>query len=220
MKKLVVLTSVLFLVLASMSFGAWKSWEDFNTYKDVRKAAMEAEGTGDTLSAVSNYKKAADLAGKSATKDIQAWQINNAAFVLIKQFKTLVGYDDKLAKLSDMKPSKDKIAFQKELADGFSMKADLLTEAKALLEEGKALQAGDEPTAKIQSNIDFIAWVDDFVKNGGNVAPLAEAKADVQADAKTDVKADPKAEAKADVKTDVKTDPKPDTKAAATATTK
>ena len=211
MKKIVVLASVLFFVFASFSFGAWKSWEDFNVYKEARKAAMEAEGAGDTVNAVLNYKKAADLAGKSATKDIQAWQINNAAFVLIKQFKTLVAYDEKLAKLSDMKPSKEKIAFQKEMADMFGMKMDLLTEAKDLLSQGKALEAGEEPTAKIQSNLDFIAWVDEFVKAGGNVTASAPAEGAKAADTKEAVpaaKAEVKAEAKAPVKEEAKADPK------------
>ncbi len=193
MKKAIALSVVFAFAFASMSFAAWKSWEDFNVYKEARKAAMEAEGAGDTVTAVTNYKKAAELAGKSATKDIQAWQTNNAAFVLIKQFKALVAYDEKLAKLQEMKPSKEKIAFQKEMSDMFSMKMDLLAEAKELLEGGKAIDGGVEPSAKIQSNLDFIAWVDEFVKTGGNPAPAATAvPAEVKAEeaAPAEVKAE------------------------------
>jgi hypothetical protein len=165
MKKIISLISVMLIVFTSLSFGAWKSWEDFNSYKDARKVAIDAEAAGNTSVAVTNYKKAADLAGKSATKEIQAWQINNAAFVLIKQFKTLVGYDEKLVKLTEMKPSKEKLTFQKDMATMFSIKLDVLTEAKAMLEAGKALDAGEAPTAKLQSNIDFIDWVLNFVKD-------------------------------------------------------
>ena len=116
MKKVILFVVAISVVFASVSFGAWKSWEDFNTYKEARKVATEAEASGDTATAVANYKKAADLAGKSATKEIQAWQTNNAAFVLIKQFKTLVAYDEKLTKLTEITPSKEKLAFQKEMA--------------------------------------------------------------------------------------------------------
>jgi hypothetical protein len=215
MKKIIMFVALISMVFASVSFCAWKSWEDFNSYKDARKAATEAEASGDTSAAVANYKKAADLAGKSATKDIQAWQTNNAAFVLIKQFKTLVAYDDKLAKLADMKPSKDKLAFQKEMATMFSMKMDVLNEAKALLEGGKALDGGEAPTAKIQSNIDYIDWVNKFVAdNTGDakqvdaVVPAAAKGETVKTNADADPKADPKPEAKTVSKEATKEEPK------------
>jgi hypothetical protein len=178
MKKVILFVAAVMVVFSSVSFCAWKSWEDFNSYKEARKAATDAEATSDTPNAVANYKKAADLAGKSATKDIQAWQINNAAFVLIKQFKALVTYDEKLAKLTEMTPSKEKVAFQKEMAELFSSKIDVLNEAKALLESGKALDGGEAPTAKIQSNIDYIDWVLKFVSdNLGDAQAAAPAAA-------------------------------------------
>ena len=177
MKKIILFVAAISVVFASVSFCAWKSWDDFNTYKEARKIASEAEAAGDTSTAVANYKKAADLAGKSATKEFQAWQLNNAAYVLIKQFKVLVAYDDELAKLAELKPSKEKIALQKEMANLFSFKLDMLNEAKTLLEDGKALDGGEAPTAKIQSNIDYIDWVQKFVaENSGEEAPAAEAK--------------------------------------------
>ena len=185
MKKVILFVAAVSVVLTSVSFCAWKSWEDFNSYKEARKAATDAEATSDTPNAVANYKKAADLAGKSATKDIQAWQINNAAFVMIKQFKALVTYDEKLAKLAEMTPSKEKVAFQKDMAALFLSKIDVLNEAKALLESGKALDGGEAPTAKIQSNIDYIDWVLKFVSDNSEdaqavapekVTPTAETK--------------------------------------------
>ncbi|MCE5299751.1 MAG: hypothetical protein LLG37_02615 [Spirochaetia bacterium] len=184
MKKNIIFTAFLVLAFSSALFASWKSWEDFNKYKDARKVAVEAENAGDTTTAVANYKKAAELAGKSGTKDIQAWQINNAAFVLIKQFKNLVAYDEKLAKLNEMKPSAEKIAFQKDVAGLFSLKLDMLNEAKELLESGKAVEAGETPAAKIQSNLEFIEWVQKFVADNSGDAPAAEAPA-----AKTEEKA-------------------------------
>ena len=183
MKKVILFVAAISVVFASVSFCVWKSNEDFNTYREVRKMAIEAESAGDTANAVANYKKAADLAGKSATKNIQAWQLNNAAFVLIKQFKTLVAYDEKLTKLQEMTPSKEKIAFQKEMANLFSFKLDVLNEAKAMLEEGKALDGGEAPTAKIQSNIDYIDWVLKFVSENSGEAQTASVPAETAAPA-------------------------------------
>jgi hypothetical protein len=94
MKKLMVF-AFLFLIVATFAYaGPWKNYEDFQAYKTARAAAQEAEGTGDTGTAVMNYKKAAELAGKSGTIEFQGWQLNNGAFVLIKKFKETVGYDD------------------------------------------------------------------------------------------------------------------------------
>jgi len=207
MKKVMMFVAAILVVFTSVSFGAWKSTKDWDSYREARKVAIEAETAGNTADAVANYKKAAELAGKSATKEIQAWQINNAAFVLIKQFKALVAYDDKLAKLAEMKPSKEKLAFQKEMANMFSFKLDVLNEAKALLESGKAVDGGEAPTAKIQSNIDFIDWVNKFVAdNSGEAKPADAAVAAAPAEVKAAV--DPKAEVKADPKAETKEDPK------------
>lgn len=169
MKRLVIFTFV-FVIFAGMAFaGAWRNYEDYQAYVGVRKAAKDAEAASDTLNAVANYKKAAELAAKSATTDIQAWQLNNAAYSLVNQFKAMVGYAEKLAKLEGMAASKEKIAYQKELADLFNLQLALLEEAKGLLEEGAGL--GETAAAKtIQSNQDFIKWVMDFTAaniNGG-----------------------------------------------------
>ena len=139
MKKLVIFSCV-FVLFAGMAFaGAWRNYEDYQSYLGVKKAAKDAEAAGDTANAVANYKKAAELAAKSATSTIQGWQLNNAAYALINQFKTAVGYSEKLAKLEGMAPSKEKLAYQKELADLFNLQLPLLDEAKTLLEEGKGL---------------------------------------------------------------------------------
>lgn len=170
MKKALIVACVLVLFAGIAYAGAWRNYEDYQSYIGVRKAAKDAEAASDTVNAVSNYVKAAELAGKSATTTIQGWQLNNAAYVLITQFKTLVGYAEKLAKLEGMPPSKEKIAYQKELANLFNMQLPLLEEAKGLLEQGKGLGEEIECAKTIQSNLDFIAWVTEFTSgnlNGG-----------------------------------------------------
>jgi len=194
MKKFIVLSFV-FVLFAGMVFaGAWRNYEDYQTYLGVRKAAQDAEAAGDTYNAVANYKKAAELAGKSASKDIQGWQLNNAAYVFVNLFKTTTGYAEKLAKLEGMQPSKEKLAYQKELADVFNAQMPVLEEAKAILDEGKGLGDDIAPAEKIKSNQEFIAWVTDFTSsniNGGTTEakPPEEKAADANAETKTAVKA-------------------------------
>lgn len=183
MKRLVIVSCVLVLFAGIAFAGAWRNYEDYQSYLGVRKAAKDAEAASDTLNAVANYTKAAELAAKSATANIQGWQLNNAAYVLINQFKTLVGYAEKLAKLEGMSPSKEKLAYQKELANLFNLQLPLLEEAKVLLEKGKGLGEEIEGAKTIQSNVDFIAWVTEFTNGNLNGAteeaktPAAEADA-------------------------------------------
>ncbi|MFP4467014.1 MAG: hypothetical protein ACLFP1_08185 [Candidatus Goldiibacteriota bacterium] len=164
MKHLIV-TAVVFLVMAgSVHAASWTSWEDYQEYKDIKTKASEASDSGDTLNAVLNYKKAADLALKSATPEIQAWQLNNAAYSLIQRFKVLTGYQPKLDALAEMEPSKEKIAYQKEIAELFKEHIGLLEEARELLEKagGLELTEGQGPEPKIKSNTDYVKWVVDF----------------------------------------------------------
>lgn len=184
-KILIFICCLIFVSFFSMSFAAWTNLEDYKAYKKAKELALEAENAGDTFNAVANYKKAAELAGKSATQDIQIWQYNNAAYFLIKQFKILTGYDEKLQKLSEMKPSKEKLAYQSEIAELFNLQAGLLEEAKELLNEAKSLLKEEAvekvaettastievktspvgPKEKIESNLQFIDWVENFLKD-------------------------------------------------------
>lgn len=161
--KRFVIVSLVFVSFAGIAFaGAWRNSEDYQSYKGVRTAAMDAETAGDTFNAVANFIKAEEFAEKSADNTIKGWPLNNGAYALITTFKVAVGYAEKLAKLEGMTASKEKQAYQKELANLFNLQISLLEEAKTMLEKGKAL--GEEMTAAktIQSNLDFIAWVTEF----------------------------------------------------------
>ncbi len=179
-KILVYISCILLIAFSTLSFAAWTNIEDYKAYKKAKELAVEAEGAGDTFNAVANYIKAAQLAGKSATPDIQLWQYNNAAYSLIKQFKILTGYEEKLQKLSEMKTGKEKIVYQTEIAELFNLQANLLDEAENILNEGKGLLKEEEPAEtantkeaksttgpkdKIESNLQFINWVKEFIKN-------------------------------------------------------
>jgi len=118
--------------------------------------------------------KAAEIAAKSADVNVQAWQLNNAAYSLIVQFKKLVNYDEKLQKLVELGPGKEKIAYQKELAEMLNLQLPLLEEAQSILEKTAGLGEELEAKEKIQSNLDFITWVKEFI--GTNLSETKETK--------------------------------------------
>lgn len=179
MKKFLVIVVVL-LVVPVVLFASWKSTADYKEYLGLKEKGIAADGEGDTATAVANYKAAAALAGKSATADIQGWRLNDAAYTLIMAFKKVTNYQEKIDKLSAMEPSKEKLAYQKEIADFFSLQAGLLDEAEAILNDAKALNT-TAPAEKIQSNADYIAWVKEFIKN--NTADAAAEKKEAEAPA-------------------------------------
>jgi len=190
MKKLIVIVCVLVLALSGLVVAS--TWQD---YKDAKKKANDADAAGDTFAAVTNYKKAADVAAEFKKVEIQAWQLNNAAHALIQAFKKSVDYEAKLQKLSAMEPSDEKIAFQKELAGAFKPLTGLLDEAKGLLDEATDLKP-QEAADKIKSNSEFVEWVMKFTTdNLGGAEAGAEAAAEGNTqEAKKEVKAEKKME--------------------------
>ncbi len=165
MKRLFFCCLMLFIFSVVLLAGPWKSYKAFQEYVSLKNKAKQADADGDTFTAVTNYLKAADIASKSADINIQAWQLNNAAYSLISQFKKLVNYEEKLQKLTEMKPGKEKITFQKELAEMLNLQFSLLEEAHGILNRAKDLGEELEAKEKIQSNIDFITWVKEFIGN-------------------------------------------------------
>jgi|DewCreStandDraft_4_1066084.scaffolds.fasta_scaffold02802_1 hypothetical protein len=167
MKKTILFIIFVFIFNGFIFSGPWKSYKAFQEYLSLKKQAKQADEEGNTAVAVSSYLKAAEIASKSADANVYAWQLNNAAFSLIAQFKKLVNYEEKLQKLSEMKPGKEKIAYQKELANLFNLQMPLLEEAQGLLDKTKDL--GElEAAEKIKSNNEFINWVKEFITTNLN----------------------------------------------------
>lgn len=175
MKKLFITVTAL-LIVPVMLFASWKSAADYKKYIEYKEKGIEADGEGDTTAAVANYRASAALAAKSATVDIQCWRLNDVAYTLILAFKKITNYQEKIDKLSAMEPSREKIAYQKEIAGLLSLHIELLDEAEQVLKEASALNP-KAPAEKIRSNSDFIAWVKAFIKDNAEAssAPAAPA---------------------------------------------
>jgi len=170
MKRMVMVLMALAFAVSMVQAASWTVYEDYTAYKAVKEAASKASDEGNTTVSVAKYKEAAALAAKSATKEIQAWQLNSAAYELIKAFKKTTDYSAKIEQLSGMTASKEKFATQKEIAANLEANIAPLTEAKAILEEAKALEGGEGPAEKIASNLDFISWVNQFLEDTKNPA--------------------------------------------------
>jgi len=131
MKKFLLV--VLTLSITSVMFaGVWKTSEEFQVYK-IRKAdAQKADNEGNTYTAVVNYLIAAQIAEKSNATEIQAWQLNNAGYCLIKKFMEIN---------AGLTP--------KQMTD-----FELLVEARGYLQKAKDLDI--ENTLKtVEKNLDF-----------------------------------------------------------------
>jgi hypothetical protein len=168
MKRTVMAVMALVFAVSMLQAASWTVYEDYTAYKAVKEEASKASDEGNTSVSVAKYKEAATLAAKSATKEIQAWQLNSAAYELIKAFKKNTDYSAKIEQLSGMAPSKEKFATQKDIAVILESNMGLLDEAKGILEEAKALEGGEGPAEKITSNLDFISWVNQFLEDTKN----------------------------------------------------
>jgi hypothetical protein len=87
MKKFLIGTVLVLGFAGLLLAGAWTDVGKYKEYLTVRAMASEADSAGNTTISVAKYKEAANLAANYATAEIQAWQLNSAAYSLIKVFK-------------------------------------------------------------------------------------------------------------------------------------
>lgn len=131
MKKFLIGMILVFGFSSLLLAGIWKNFSKYTDYKTARAMAIEADDSGNTIVSVVKYKEAADLAATYAIPELQAWQLNNEAYSLIKKFKQ----------------TKEKVL----LVEAYT----ILTDAKAIADTLNI----KELTAKIQSNIDYCSTI-------------------------------------------------------------
>ena len=121
MKKIIVLFVIMLFVVG------WKSTKVYQEYKGARAMAIEAESESNYVVAAEKYLLAASVAEDNNMLEIQAWQLNNAAYCLIKNHKL----------------NKD--------VSGLLNAIDTLTAAKEIADKINV----ENLNAKIKSNIDY-----------------------------------------------------------------
>jgi hypothetical protein len=86
MKKIVGILVFLFLT-SILCAGIWSDLKQFQKYKFVKSVAVEADDAGNTFVAVANYTEAAKIAKTYSKIEYSLYQMNSAAFCLIKVYK-------------------------------------------------------------------------------------------------------------------------------------
>jgi len=184
MKKIMSMLLVLVLVFVFVS-GLFAGLEEtailWNEYRAAKKSAFDSDSVDVKIA---HYFIAAEKAEKLERPDIQAWQLNNAGFAIIKWFKGETNYAETMKKIEDMEAGADKIDFinltKAAFKEAFKGIDNLTTIDKAIeyIEEGKSIAVsglGNESledfhaefakiVTKADSNLSFISWIKEFAE--------------------------------------------------------
>lgn len=149
MKKIILTLIVSLFVFVCFAADPWSEYYDLK-YK--------AKNSKDFIEASEYYAQAADVVGKLNRKDIQVWQLNNAGYALIQEFMRVTDYENTMEALIE---DKSKLAETKAL---LIKNIELLDKAKTYLEAALALDPNEEQLVKIQSNLTYINWVENYLR--------------------------------------------------------
>lgn len=154
---------VMLLMSSGLYAGDAELWAKYkelksNTYADV------------TLT-VQNHLAIADVAKQLNRNDIAAWNYNNAAYVLIKEFRKQTNYTEFNKQISKAKSGEPRKAKRNEFRDVLGAHWGLLAEAQEYLFKASGLAYNADRDSfldadlgkKVNSNQDFIRWVHNFV---------------------------------------------------------
>ncbi|MCF7792381.1 MAG: hypothetical protein K9N09_00110 [Candidatus Cloacimonetes bacterium] len=143
-----------------------KLWDLYNAAKAKVK---EAEKNNNFEAMSKFYHEAAIYANALERNDIEAWQYNNAAYYLIKEFKVKTDYQTKMDSLNSLKLKQKIEDYRLEIQKNFREESRLLSKAKGYLEKAKEVDAELEKSDRtriIANNISFVDFVLEFVEMG------------------------------------------------------
>jgi len=137
-------------------------------YRESREASKEALNNSQFQQAIDRLKVAAINAEKLDRGDLAAWQYNNIGYYSILEFKGITNYDYRLHQLraiTEKEANKQYLADTKKV---FNDNIKILRDAKIHLERALEIDASyteKNRTEKIKSNLQFINWIENFIKN-------------------------------------------------------
>jgi uncharacterized protein YxeA len=166
MKKILAVLAAVMLLVSVVS-AAHAGYSDYYTAK---KAAVAAEQAGELATAVDMYLKAANEASVLAAQDnmklpwklYAEWQVNNAAYVYVKHFKTVTNWESDMEALKAIENGPERLKALSVLYDKARPYLGELEAAKQILKSSQITKA--EVIAKAKSNLEFCEWV---LKNVG-----------------------------------------------------
>lgn len=136
----------------------------WNLYNASKAKVNEAE-KNNNLEDMSKFSHEAAIYAKALNKpDIEAWQYNNAAYYLIKEFKTRTNYQVKMDSLNSLQQKHEIEDYKQELQKNFRQETRLLSKAEGYLKKAKDIDdklKKSDRTRIISNNISFV----DFVMN-------------------------------------------------------
>lgn len=141
--------------------------ELWHTYKSSKRIAEESLEKGDLSNTVKNLAIAGNCALKLGRPEIAAWQFNNIGHYSIEEFKKLTDCDNRLRTLAQMEIDSVKIKLLAETKNIFRKHIDLLLNSQKHLQRAQIIDdelAESWRTEVIESNVEFINWVQEFIK--------------------------------------------------------
>ncbi len=141
-----------------------KLWDSYN----LVKAKIEEAENNDNLEDMSKFShEAAIFANALQRSDIEAWQYNNAAYYLIKEFKERTDYQAKMDQLNSLKLNKEISDYRASIQKDFRQQSQLLSKAEGYLKKAKAIDSKLEKTDRtiiISNNLSFVDFVMGFLE--------------------------------------------------------
>ncbi len=139
------------------------------SYRSAKDAFKQAQSEKDYSNQVKYLLEAAGYAKTLKRYDIEAWQYNNAGFVLIEEFKVKTDYLSVMDKLNSLELKSEIEEYRHEARKQLSKEKGLLSKAISYLEKAKEIDdklEGSSRTTTIASNISFVNEVLIFLKAG------------------------------------------------------
>ena len=143
--------------------------ELWSIYKSAKTSATKYISENNLDSIIIYLNIAADAAYELSREDIATWQLNNIGFYSITEFKKKTDYDRRMQKLATMQNLKEKGLSLEDTKSIFSRNFKILSNAEEYLYKAQVLDSELEKSDRteiIESNIQFINWVGDFISNG------------------------------------------------------
>jgi len=131
----------------------------WSSYRSAKAAVKQAEAENNFEKQVKHLLEAAGYAHALQRFDIEAWQYNNAGYVLIQDFKEKTDYLNVIKKLNNLKLKSEIIQYRKDTRILLSNEKKLLLEASDYLSHAKKIDSNLEKsfrTTIIANNISFV----------------------------------------------------------------
>jgi len=131
----------------------------WSSYRSAKAAVKEAESDNDFEKQAQYLLEAAEYANALQRFEIEAWQYNNAGFVLIEGFKDKTDYINVMTKLNNLKLKSEITQYRKEARMILNNEKELLLQASGYLSQAKEIDDNLENSSRtttITSNITFV----------------------------------------------------------------